>query len=39
MEDLHLHIGDSININIEDGKAILEPIKNELQKYNLEEPL
>lgn len=36
MEDLHLHIGDSVNIIIKDGKAILEPIRNELPKYNLE---
>lgn len=37
MESLHLHIGDNVNITIKDGKAILEPIKNDIPKYNLDE--
>ena len=37
MESLHLHIGDNVSITIKDGKAILEPIKNELPEYSLEE--
>lgn len=37
MENLNLHVGDSINIIIEDGKAILEPIKKEIPKYDLNE--
>jgi antitoxin MazE len=37
MENLHLHVGDSVNIIIEDGKAILEPIKKEIPKYDLNE--
>lgn len=37
MESLNLHIGDDINIIVKDGKAILEPIKNDIQEYNLDE--
>lgn len=37
MESLHLHIGDNVNIIIEDGKAILEPVKNDIPEYNLDE--
>ena len=37
MESLNLHIGDDINIIVKDGKAILEPIKNDTQEYNLDE--
>lgn len=36
MESLHLHIGDNVNIIIKDGKAILEPIKDEIPEYDLE---
>lgn len=39
MENLHLHIGDSVNIIIEDGKAILEPINKEIPNYDLNELL
>lgn len=35
MADLHLAIGDKVNIFIKDNKAIIEPIKKE--KYNLDE--
>lgn len=37
LESLHLHIGDNVNIIIEDGKAILEPIRNDIPEYNLNE--
>ena len=37
MENLHLNIGDDVNITIEDNKVILEPVKKEIPKYNLEE--
>lgn len=37
MESLQLHIGDNVNIIIEDGKAILEPIRNDIPEYNLNE--
>lgn len=37
MESLNLHIGDNINIIVKDGKAILEPIKDDIQEYNLDE--
>lgn len=36
MESLHLHIGDNVNITIENGKAIIEPIKKDIPKYDLE---
>ena len=39
MDNLHLNVGDSVNISIKDGKAILEPIKKELPKYDLNELL
>ncbi len=35
MKDLHLAIGDKVNIFIEDNKAIIEPIKKEKIKYNI----
>lgn len=39
MESLHLTIGDSLEIKIEENRVILEPIKKEIPKYNLEELL
>lgn len=36
MENLHLHIGDDVNITIEDNKVILEPIKKEIPTYDLD---
>ena len=35
MEDLHLSIGDTVNITVENEKVIIEPIKNNKVKYNL----
>jgi len=35
MEDLHLSVGDTVNITVEDDKVIIEPIKHEKPKYNL----
>lgn len=37
MESLQLHIGDNVNITIVDGKAIIEPIKQNIPKYDLNE--
>jgi len=37
MKDLHLAVGDKVNIFIENNKAIIEPIKKEKIKYNIEE--
>ncbi len=37
MEKLHLHIGDDVELKIEDDKVIIEPIKKEKRKYNLDE--
>jgi len=37
MKDLHLAIGDKVNIFIKDNKVIVEPIKKEKIKYNIEE--
>ena len=37
MESLHLYIGDNINIIIENGRVILEPIRNDIPEYNLNE--
>lgn len=39
MENLHLNVGDSVNIIIEDGKAILEPINKEIPNYDLNDLL
>jgi len=36
MENLHLNIGDDLNITIEDNKVILEPIKKDIPKYDLD---
>ncbi len=36
MERLQLHIGDNVNITIVDGKAVIEPIKQNIPEYNLE---
>lgn len=35
VNDLHLHVGDLVNIFIEDSKVIIEPIKKERVKYNI----
>lgn len=37
MESLQLHIGDNVNITIEDGKAIIEPIRQDIPDYDLNE--
>ena len=37
MKDLHLAIGDQVNIFIKDNKAIIEPIKKEKIKYNIQD--
>lgn len=37
MKDLHLAIGDKVSILIKDNKAIIEPIKKETVKYNIED--
>jgi len=37
MKDLHLAIGDRVNIFIKDNRAIIEPIKKEKIHYNIEE--
>lgn len=37
MEKLHLHIGDDVELKIENDKVIIEPIKKEKKKYNLDE--
>jgi antitoxin MazE len=37
IETLRLHIGDKINLKIEDEKVILEPIKKDRIKYNLDD--
>ncbi len=37
MKDLHLAIGDKVNIFIENNKAIIEPIKEEKIKFNIED--
>jgi len=37
MKDLHLSIGDKVNIFIENNKAIIEPIKYEKIKYDINE--
>ncbi len=36
MENLHLHIGDDVNITIEDNKVILEPLKKNIPEYDLD---
>jgi len=35
MENLHLSIGDTVNISVENNKVIIEPIKNNRPKYDL----
>lgn len=37
MEQLHLNIGDDVELKIENNKVIIEPIKKEKVKYNLNE--
>jgi antitoxin component of MazEF toxin-antitoxin module len=37
MKELHLSVGDKVNIFVKDNKAILEPIKKEKVKYNIED--
>jgi antitoxin MazE len=37
MKDLSLHVGDKVNIFIENNKAIIEPIREEKIKYNINE--
>ncbi|RXK14602.1 transcriptional regulator/antitoxin MazE [Halarcobacter mediterraneus] len=37
MESLQLHIGDNVNITIIDGKAIIEPIRQDIPEFNLNE--
>ena len=35
MKELHLSVGDKMNIVIENEKIVLEPIKQERIKYNI----
>jgi len=37
MKDLHLAIGDKVNIFVKDNKAVIEPIKKEKIKYDINE--
>lgn len=37
MKELHLAIGDKVNIFIENNKAIIEPISKEIIKYDINE--
>ena len=37
MKELHLAIGDKLNILVQDHKMILEPLKKEKQKYKIKE--
>jgi len=37
MKDLHLDIGDKVNIFVENNKAIIEPIEKEKIKYDINE--
>jgi len=37
MKDLHLAIGDKVNIFIKDNKAIIEPIIEEKYKFDINE--
>ena len=37
MQSLHLCVGDKVNIFIEDDRAIIEPIKKEKIKYDINE--
>ena len=37
MESLQLHIGDNVNITIVDGKAIIEPVRQDIPDYDLNE--
>ena len=37
IETLNLHVGDDVNIIIEDNKVILEPIKKDIPEYSLKE--
>jgi antitoxin MazE len=37
MKELHLSIGDKVNILIEDQKIVLEPIKQSREKYDINE--
>lgn len=39
IDTLNLHIGDDVNIIIEDNKVILEPIKKDIPSYDLEKLL
>ena len=37
MNSLHLQVGDNVNINMLDGKVIIEPMKKEILNYDLNE--
>ena len=37
MKDLHLAIGDKVNIFVKDNKAVIEPIKKEKIHYTIED--
>ncbi|WP_428025571.1 AbrB/MazE/SpoVT family DNA-binding domain-containing protein [Arcobacter sp.] len=37
MDTLNLNIGDKVDIKIENGKVIIEAIKKDRPKYNLDE--
>lgn len=37
MKILHLSVGDEVNIFVQNNKAIIEPVKKEKIKYNINE--
>jgi antitoxin MazE len=37
MKELSLHVGDKLKIVVENKKIILEPIKQEREKYNIDD--
>jgi antitoxin MazE len=37
INDLHLAIGDMVNVFVQDNKVIIEPIKREKIKYDINE--
>lgn len=37
MKSLHLSVGDEVNIFVQNNKAIIEPIKKEKIKYDINE--
>jgi antitoxin MazE len=37
MKELRLHVGDKLKILVEDQKIILEPMKQEREKYSIDD--